>query len=103
MNDAGDLVIQLLFERYYAAGLGRFRISVTTDPQPVAARDMPAEIEELLLIPREQRTPDQNARLRRHYLMVAPELAKERAAIEQLRKEMPADPTTLDHARAPAR
>ena len=27
--------------------------------------------------------------------MVAPELAKERAAIEQLRKEMPADPTTL--------
>ena len=34
LNDAGDLVIQLLFERYYAAGLGRFRISVTTDPQP---------------------------------------------------------------------
>ena len=27
--------------------------------------------------------------------MVAPELAKERAAIEQLRKEMPPDPTTL--------
>ncbi len=49
-NDARDLVIQLLFERYYAAGLGRFRISVTTDPRPIAARDIPAEIEELLLI-----------------------------------------------------
>ena len=51
LDDAGDLVIQLLFERYHAAGLGRFRISVTTDPRPVAARDTPAEIEELLLTP----------------------------------------------------
>jgi Protein of unknown function (DUF1553)/Protein of unknown function (DUF1549)/Planctomycete cytochrome C len=95
VNDARELVIQLLFERYHAAGLGRFRISVTSDPQPITARDIPAEIEELLLIPAKQRTPDQNARLRRYYLMVAPELAKEQAAIEQLRKKMPANPTTL--------
>ena len=95
VNDARELVVQLLFERYHAAGLGRFRISVTTDPQPITARDMPAEIEGLLLTPAKERTPDQNARLRRHYLMVAPELAKERAAIEQLRKQMPANPTTL--------
>ena len=95
LNNGRDLVIQLLFERYYAAGLGRFRISVTTDPQPIAARDTPAEIEDLLLIPEERRTPEQNGCLRRHFLMVAPELAKERAAIEQLRKELPSGPTTL--------
>ena len=95
LNNASDLVIQLLFERYYAAGLGRFRISVTTDPRPIAARDIPTEIEEILLIPKEQRAPEQNAQLRRHYLMIAPELAKERAAIEQLRKSMPTAPTTL--------
>jgi Protein of unknown function (DUF1553)/Protein of unknown function (DUF1549)/Planctomycete cytochrome C len=95
LNDANDLVIQLLFERYYAGGLGRFRISVTTDPQPIAARDIPAEIEELLLTPQEHRAPEQNAQLRHHYLMVAPELAKAREAIEQVRKGIPANPTTL--------
>ena len=34
----------------------------TTDPRPIAARDIPAEIEEILLIPEEQRTAEQNAR-----------------------------------------
>ncbi len=95
LNNATDLVVQLLFERYYAAGLGRFRISVTTDPQPIATRDMPTEIEEILLTPEEERTKEQTAQLRQHYLMIAPELAQERAAIEQVRKLMPVDPTTL--------
>jgi len=94
-DEIGELKIQLLFERYHAAGLGRFRISATTDLRPVTARDIPADIEALVLTPEEQRTPEQNERLRRHYLMVAPELAKERAAIEQLRKEIPPDATTL--------
>ena len=56
LSTAGDLVIQLLFERYYAAGLGRFRISVTADPQPVAAREMPPDIDEILLTDPERRT-----------------------------------------------
>jgi len=93
--DASDLVVQLLFERYHAAGLGRFRISVTTDPRPVAARDTPAEIEDILLTPEVHRTLEQKQRLRQYYLMVAPELAKEREAIEQLRKGMPSYATTL--------
>jgi len=95
LDDAGDLVISLLFERYHAAGLGRLRIWATTDPRPVAARDTPPEIEELVLTAEERRTPEQKEQLRRHYLMVAPELAKERAAIEQLRKDMPPYPTAL--------
>ncbi len=102
LDDARDLVIQLLFERYHAAGLGRFRISVTTDPRPVVARDTPAEIEDSLVTPEQLRTPEQKAQLHRHYLMVAPELAKERAAIEQLRKGMPSYATTLITARAAA-
>jgi Protein of unknown function (DUF1553)/Protein of unknown function (DUF1549)/Planctomycete cytochrome C len=95
LNTAGDLVIQLLFERYYAAGLGRFRISVTADPQPVAARDTPPDIDEILLADVELRTPAQNERLRHYSLMIAPELAKERESIDRLRQEMPAYPTTL--------
>ena len=38
---------------------GRFRISVTTDARPIAARDLPSEIEALLLVPDKERTPDQ--------------------------------------------
>jgi hypothetical protein len=92
---ANVLVVELLFERYHAAGLGRFRISVTSDPRPVEARETPPEIESLLLMAEQKRTPDQVAALRRYHLMVAPELANEREAIDQLRKGLPKYQTTL--------
>ena len=31
--DAGEINVEMVFERYYAAGLGRFRISAATDPR----------------------------------------------------------------------
>jgi hypothetical protein len=95
LAEATDLRVQLLFERYYAAGLGRFRISVTTDNRAAIARDMPADLEEVLLVPREKRTAAQEQRLFQQFLMTAPELAKEHAEIDRLRKGMPAYPTTL--------
>ncbi len=64
IEDARDLEIELLFERYYAAGLGRFRISVTTDPRPIIAPHLPVPIEELLLIPANRRSAAQNDALR---------------------------------------
>src|SRR5262249_27508392 len=91
---AKELAIRMLFERYYAAALGRFRISVTTDARPAEAR-LPADIEQLVLIPAERRTAEQRDRLLRHYLSVAPELAAERAEIQKLRDQLPAYPTTL--------
>jgi len=87
--------VRLLFERYHAAGLGRFRISATTEPAARIARTMPTEIEALLTIANEARTAEQSDQLFRHYLTIAPELAKEREAIEALRKALPTDPTTL--------
>ena len=30
IEDAGEITVEMVFERYYAAGLGRFRISATT-------------------------------------------------------------------------
>jgi hypothetical protein len=101
LEDATDLGVELLFERYYAAGLGRFRIAVTTAGNS-AARDIPAAVEELLLVPAEERTADQRRRLLEQFVMTAPELAKERTAIEQLRKQLPAEPTTLVFAERPA-
>jgi hypothetical protein len=95
LDGTSELTIKLLFERYYAAGLGRFRISATTDPRPVAASETPREIESILLEPKDKRKPDEVDRLRRYFLMVAPELAKERAAIDQLDQQMRQGPTTL--------
>jgi hypothetical protein len=102
LDSVNALSLRLLFERYYASGLGRFRVSVTTDPRPVEAHAIPAEVEELLLLPAARRTAEQRERLLRYYLSVAPELAGERAAIHKLREQMPAYPTTLVMKERPA-
>ncbi len=94
LQSAGDLTVEMVFERYYAAGLGRFRISVTADTRPITATEMPFALEPLLLATGD-RKPDDLDRLRRYFMSVAPELAKERASIEKLEKELPKDPTTL--------
>jgi hypothetical protein len=101
LDDSGELAIQMLFERYYSSDLGKFRISVTTDPREAIARELPDDIEKLLLAPDAQRSDEQKARLFREFLLVAPELAKEREAIEAMRKEMPEAPSTLIMAERP--
>ncbi len=93
--NAGDINVEMIFERYYAAGLGRFRISAATDPGARTASEIPFELEPLLLTTEGKRTPEQLERLRAYYLSVAPELAKEREAIEKLERELPKEPTTL--------
>src|SRR5207248_2897333 len=95
LADARDLCVQMLFEKQFAAGLGRFRLSVTADRTPAVARDIPAADEELLLMPAGQHTEEQRHRLRQCFLSSVPELAGARAAIDQLRKQMPAYLTTL--------
>ena len=38
LQTTGEITVTMVFERYYAAGLGRFRISATTDPRPIVAQ-----------------------------------------------------------------
>jgi hypothetical protein len=92
--------LQLLFERYHAAALGRFRLAVTSDTPPATA-DLPPDIEEILRVSAAQRTPAQRDRLLQHYLSVAPELKAERDEIARLRATLPAYPTTLVFAERP--
>jgi hypothetical protein len=101
LGEVKELRVRLLFERYYSAGLGRFRLWVTTDTAPAAARDLPAEAEQALLIPTAKRTPAQEQLLLREFLLRAPELARARAEIDRLRKQMPRHPTTLVFAERP--
>lgn len=98
---AGPLELKLLFERYYAAGLGRLRVSVTTDSRAQAS-DVPPEVEALLAIPASARSVEQRATLLKHFLAIAPELAAERQAIDNLRKQIPASPTALVFVERPS-
>ena len=95
LGEARELSIKMMFGRHYACSLGRFRISVTTDPREVEAREIPDEIERLLVIPDAALTAAQRQELRQHFLLTAPELAAARAEIDNLRKAPAAAATTL--------
>jgi hypothetical protein len=99
---AKTATLEMVFDRHYSASLGRFRVSVTTDARPVKARDLPAEIEDLLLIPEDKLTAEQQGTLLRHWASVAPELAGARSEITDARNRLPRFPTTLVMRERPA-
>lgn len=98
---AGVVQIQLLFEKYYAAGLGKFRMWATAD-ENAAATELPTEIEQLLAMSAAGRGAAGEKKLLAQFLSQAPELARERAKIEALRKQLPPVPTTLVMSERPA-
>ena len=85
----GRLVLTLHQTYIHQTTIGRFRVSTTTDPDPPGASALPAEIEEIALVPRDRRTAEQAKALERHFLSVAPEMAKANAEIEALRSSEP--------------
>ena len=94
LAQAGELQLKMMFGRHYACSLGRFRISVTTQPGGAQARDLPEEAGRLLLVPDKKLTAVQRQSLREQFLLTTPELAGTRKEIDQLRKP-PVHPTTL--------
>ncbi|MCH7726831.1 MAG: DUF1553 domain-containing protein, partial [Planctomycetes bacterium] len=92
----GELEIEMVFERHFAASLGRFRFSVAFGRDDVKANSLPERIEKLL-----SREPPlwkgkrAQAELRRYFLSITPELADARVRIDQLRNTLPALPTTM--------
>lgn len=107
-NSKFDLT--LLCERYYAAGLGRFRVSVTDDARPVEASSFPLDLEPVLLAIRDtdlQGAADASVITRfetlvPHFCETAVELANERQSITKLRSQLPEFPTTLVFQERPA-
>ena len=104
LQGTDDLQLELVCERYHAAGLGKFRISVTT-ADDAKASPLSDGVRAVLLKYREQgklgsllgsaEAAADRELLLRQFVKVAPELAKERQKIEKLRAEMPKFPTTL--------
>jgi hypothetical protein len=102
LSGAKALKVSMLFERYFSAGLGRFRFSVTGDPPPPGASEVPAGVAELLARPAAARTAADQQRLRSAYLLTAPETRAAQAEIDGLRKSLRAYPTTLVFAERPS-
>lgn len=102
LSDVGQFRLRMLFEKYYAAGIGRFKVSVTSDGRAADSPMYSAEIEAALATPRDRRSAEQVEQLKRHFVTIAPELATERQAIEQLRSQRPVLPTALVFAERPA-
>ncbi|MBA2117037.1 PSD1 and planctomycete cytochrome C domain-containing protein [Bremerella alba] len=102
ITTAGELKIELLFERHFAASVGRFRVSATAVDRPVSAKEMPVEVEALLVKPPEELSPQQQKQIDQYYLSVTPELAEARKPIEALRSKLPEFPKTLVMQERPA-
>ncbi len=94
IEDVRTLVVKMLFERHFAADIGRFRISAAFSV-PTEIADTPSNIENLLTIAEPPYTPAQLETLRRYYYQVAKPLGRARKAIDELRKQLPPYPTTL--------
>ena len=101
LGNTNELVLKMLFERHFAADIGRFRIAVTRAPNP-EARATPPEIEQLLLMPESSYLTQDLLKLREHFYLETPYLAAARKSIDALRKSTPASPTTLVMRERPA-
>lgn len=98
--NAKQLDLSLLFEKYYAAGLGRFRVWVTNDPKPVEASPVPTSLEGLL---RQSAAGGVRApELVSFFCSVSPDLASERQPIDQLKAAAKQATTALVMVERPA-
>ena len=97
----GEVTIEMVFERHFAASLGRFRISATTKKGQVDASKLPVEIEALLANPVSV-DKSEFAKLTRQFLLTTPLLADARQKIDRLRKQLPRLPHTMVFLERPA-
>ncbi|MBI1247004.1 DUF1553 domain-containing protein [bacterium] len=102
ITTAGELTTGLLFERHFAASLGRFRISGASADQKLAAKQLPVSIEDLLAKDPQKLTPEETGQIEHYYLTIAPELAEARQPIDELRKQVPSYPTSMVMTQRPA-
>ena len=97
-----ELEINMLFERHYAASLGRFRFAATSAKEKAKAKQLPSEIEDLLVTGEGDLNSIQRDKLRRHFMLTASEFAADRKLIETLRNRLPKLPVTMIMRERPA-
>ncbi|WP_437231035.1 PSD1 and planctomycete cytochrome C domain-containing protein [Planctomicrobium sp. SH661] len=85
-TDLDDISIELNFGRHFAASLGKFRLSVTTSPDPVAL-DLTPEATQLLA--QEVLSEEEMSKLRQAFFLQAQELSKSAGEIRRLMAPSP--------------
>ncbi len=78
LHNAKRLSLGMLCEYYYAAGLGRFRISAATSPVAADRQILPPDIDDLLALPAATRSAQQRQALSKYFASTLPELAPAR-------------------------
>ncbi len=95
ITSPAELHVELLFERHFAASLGRFRFSVASSDKTVIANGLPVDLEALCLNEASALTPEQLHQLESYFLKTTLLLEEARKPIEQLRKQIPELPITM--------
>jgi len=89
-----EIDIKLLQNFAHQQTIGRFRVWATSDAAPRVS-DMPISVEHALHKPVAEWTADDDRQVKCYYLSLAPEFGKAYKRIRDLRRQMPAQPTTL--------
>lgn len=95
ITDEGQLEIEMLFERHFAASLGRFRIAAVGSDGEVVAVPYGEQVAELVMRPEESLGDAEWERLHLEFCRQAPELAEARKAVSRLKSTRPDFPTTM--------
>ena len=106
---SSTLTVELLFERHFAASLGRFRFSATSD-ESAQASQTPVAMTPLFLRDSSSWNEEEAAAVRSYFLSVTPLLTDARKPIDELRGKLPEAPAAMvmlersaDHPRATLR
>tara|TARA_Y100001934_G_scaffold279901_1_gene385039 strand:+ start:5586 stop:8633 length:3048 start_codon:yes stop_codon:yes gene_type:complete len=102
LKAASELEVEMLFERHYPAGIGRYRISLTDNEGTLTARTIPHDVERLILTPSTGWSAEDREQVFAHFLSVDESLKKARAELDKLRNQFPKAPTTLVMQERPA-
>tara|TARA_R110002049_G_scaffold4601_5_gene32416 strand:+ start:592874 stop:596008 length:3135 start_codon:yes stop_codon:yes gene_type:complete len=98
IQSPGSLEIELLFERHFAAALGRFRFSVTGNPSRTEATQFPADVDHAITSAVLQSRPldsETYARMQRHFVRSSDSLRKYRKKLDALYDSIPQPVRTL--------
>ena len=91
LSAAGEKTLILSLRHDYGEkhALGKFRISATASPGPLAVEkaSVPPEIAAIAKIAPEQRSSEQSARIKKHFRALAPQLAEPRSELARVQNE----------------
>jgi len=97
-NLAGPGVLTIHMVQNFPDGqhtLGRFRISVTNAPRPLAIDGQPANIADILAVAADKRSDKQKAELLAHYRSLDAEWRRRSEALTAARQPLPVDPKLI--------